>query len=262
MEKPEIEFVIELTQQTGELLKSYFASTDLFLDRKLDNSLVTEADIVADQFIFATIHEKYPDHSIVSEELNHKLSSKNIKGYTWIVDPLDGTTNFSMGMHYWGTLITLVYQNRVQLTSQYFPLIDELFSAQLGKGATLNGEPIHVESPNNKLHYTFFSCCSRTIRKYSVTLPYKMRIFGSAAYSMCSVAKGASRIAFEAKAKIWDIAGAWLLIQEAGGYINTPYHTPPFPLIPSIDYYDKDYAVLAAANFDWYQQAKQNINPI
>ena len=103
---------------------------------------------------------------------------------------------------------------------QYFPLLNELYTAQRGQGAWLNGNPIHTRPPDPDQPYGFFACCSRTHRRYQISIPYKPRILGSAAYSFCMLARGAALIGMEVSPKIWDIAGAWLLVQEAGGCIE------------------------------------------
>ena len=90
-------------------------------------------------------------------------------------------------------------------------------------------------------------------------IPYKTRILGSAAYSMCSLARGSALIAFEAAAKIWDIAGAWLLIPEAGGVIETLNVNLPFPLIPGKDYSIQNYPALATTTPELLVKSREQL---
>ena len=138
----------------------------------------------------------------------------------WIVDPLDGTTNYSLGLQVWGVLITRVHAGQPQVSVQYFPMLDELYTAGRGQGAWLNGTPLQPRMAEPDQPFGFFACCSRTHRRYEISIPYKPRILGSAAYSFCLLARGVALIGLEVMPKIWDIAGAWLLVQEAGGCVT------------------------------------------
>jgi len=256
-----LDFATQLVQNTGQALLQYFSKSFIPTDKKPNHSLVTEADIVADRMISESIHTHYPSDYLISEELN-PCSPDNPQGSGWIIDPLDGTTNFSLGIHYWGVLITRVVDGLPQLTAQFFPLLDELYLAQVGKGAFLNGKPIQVAKSKASQYSSFFTCCSRTFRNYHVNIPYKSLILGSAAYSMCCVSRGAALLGFDAQAKIWDIAGAWILVSEAGGMIEELNHHAPFPIKAQTDYSQQNYAILAAINHQLLEEAKNQIVPI
>jgi myo-inositol-1(or 4)-monophosphatase len=255
-----LEFAIQTSHKAGELLLGYFQTTGTQADLKADHSVVTEADIAADKMIAKEIQGSFPADRILSEELQTSIPDYTGK-YVWIVDPLDGTTNFSLGLPIWGVLIVLTIDGRPELASLYFPAIDELYTAQRGQGSYLNGKQITVQPPDPKQPWSFFSCCSRTFRNYSVNIPYKTRILGSAAYSLSCVARGIALLGFEATPKIWDIAGAWLLVQEAGGVIETYDNSLPFPLVPGKDYSRQDYPTLAAATPRLISKAHQQIQP-
>jgi myo-inositol-1(or 4)-monophosphatase len=253
-----LSFTIDLAVKTGEVLMDYFQKGNFTAKRKQDHTLVTEADIQADQMIAEAIHASFPKDDLLSEELNPFTSSTNEKNI-WIVDPLDGTTNFTLGIHYWGIVIARISNGEPELSVNYFPAIGELYTALKGKGACLNHKTTHVESPDDERRLSIFSCCSRTFRKYQVTIPYKIRVFGSAAYSMCSVSKGLSKISFEAQAKIWDFAGAWLLVNEAGGATGVLNGENPFPLKPDQNYNREKFPIIAAANAEQIARARQQI---
>ena len=259
----DLEFLIDLAYQSGDLLLKYFQNRDFKTGFKPDKSVVTEADLTTDSLIAEALGNRFPNDLILSEESRptYPSKSKSVPPKIWIIDPLDGTTNFSIGLHYWGVLLTRLVNGYPELAVLNFPLINELYSAQRGNGAYLNNNRITVESPNPELPLPFFACCSRTFRNYKVKIPYKTRILGSAAYTFCCVARGIALVGFEATPKIWDIAGAWLLVEEAGGFIEPMHGNNPFPLCPGIDYKKQDFPTLAAATPKLAAQAHKQLIP-
>jgi len=256
-----LQFAAQLAERAGELLCQYFNHPNTRSPQiKADRSVVTEADLAADKLIREAIQSAYPNDGILSEEIQPSLSS-DPPNVVWIIDPLDGTTNFSLGLPFWGVLITRVVEGWPRETAQYFPLLGERYTAQRGQGARRNGEPIHVKPPQPGNPAAFFACCSRTHRRYHVSVPYKPRILGSAAYSFCAVASGVAVAAFEATPKIWDIAGAWLLVQEAGGEIDVYDGPPPFPLLPAQNYGGQSYPSLAAAGASLVKKLRGQLTP-
>jgi len=255
-----LSFATELARQTGELLLQHFRSQDNNVRLKADHSIVTTADLNADAIIASAIQESYPQDSLLSEELRpalHETPSSKI----WVIDPLDGTTNFSLGLHYWGTLIARLTDGYPELAVLHFPLLGETYTARHGAGAYLNGIRLQVRPPDPEVRTTVFACCSRTFREYTVGIRYKPRILGSASYSFCCVAKGVALLAFEARPKLWDIAAAWLLLQEAGGFIDSHNQDFPFPIQPGIDYSQRIFPTLAAATAELLVKGKTQIQP-
>jgi myo-inositol-1(or 4)-monophosphatase len=259
----DLQYAIQTARKAGQLLLQYFHSANLQTNLKTDRSLVTEADLAVDRLITAAIQERYPDELLISEELqpDYPPGKGRRAQKAWIVDPLDGTTNFGLGLHFWGVLLARLVEGWPDTAVLYFPLIDELYSAQSGQGAYLNGKPIRVQTPNENRPLSFFACCSRTHRHYQVSVPYKTRILGSAAYTLCAVARGTAILGFEVSPKIWDIASAWLLVNEAGGAIETLDKSQPFPLRPGVDYPRQCYPTLAAATPELIKKARIQITP-
>jgi myo-inositol-1(or 4)-monophosphatase len=256
---PSLEFAVELSRRTGSLLQSYFSFNGITPTLKADKTVVTEADFAADQLISDAIHQDYPQDTILSEELQPVLGSHSSP--VWVVDPLDGTSNFSLGLPIWGISIARVVDGVPNIAVVNFPTIGELYTAELGIGAWLNGEPIRVKPPIPDQPAAFFSCCARTFRRYEVTLRYKCRVLGSAAYSWCAVARGMALIAFEATPKIWDLAGGWLIVQQAGGEIASYDGAQIFPLVADWDYRVRNFPTLMAASQPLLEQARQQIKP-
>lgn len=256
-----LDFALKLAEDTGVLLKGYYQETGLEGKFKFDRTVVTEADLASDHFIWETIRNQYPNDLILSEERQTVIPEWDDQA-VWVVDPLDGTTNFSLGIAIWGILITRLINGYPTTTVAYFPVIDELYWAESGAGAFLNGIDLEVHLPTQNHTSPFFNCCSRTVRRYRVDVPYKMRIFGSAAYSFCSLAKGAAIVSFEAAPKIWDIAGSWLMVQEAGGEIGITQGDEPFPVQAGTEYAAYNFPTLAAVSRDLWAKTKGQINPL
>lgn len=252
-------FAQELASQTGKKLLEFFKPNGTFTSLKEDFSVVTEADLAADQMITDAIRLEFPGEALISEELQPTIGGVN--SAVWIVDPLDGTTNFSLGMPIWGVSIARVVNGWPRVAAVYFPVLEEMFTAQEGAGAHLNGQRINTQPPTPSKPTSFFSCCTRTFQQYDVSIRYKTRILGSACYSICAVARGMAVVGFEATPKIWDIAASWLVINEAGGDVDTLTSSKPFPLQANYDYRQKNFPILSGANTDILTKARGQITP-
>ena len=261
--EPHLTFAIRLAQEVGKLLLGYFHSTELQAELKSDRSLVTQADLEADRVIKTAIRQRYPDEFILSEEKQPSEAAEEMTSarVVWIIDPLDGTTNFSLGLHYWGVLLARLQDGWPEQAVMYFPAIDELYYSERGQGAYLNHSLLQLKPPGANRPLSFFACCSRTHRLYQVSVPYKTRILGSAAYTLCTVAHSTAILGFEATAKIWDLAAPWLVVCEAGGIVETLDGSQPFPLSTGVDFYNRSFPILAAANAAVAQRAHLQIIP-
>ena len=260
---PALDFAVQLARQTGQVLVEGFRASRSPASLKADHSVVTAADLAADQMIYHAVQRTYPDDLYLSEELRPKLvvpSGKEIPA-VWVVDPIDGTTNFSLGLHIWGVLVVRLIHGRPEVAAMYFPLLDEMFTAQREGGAYLNGQRVQVLSPESNGPASFFACCTRTFRNYQVNIPFKPRILGSTAYNLCCVGRSIAVIGFEATPKIWDIAGAWLFVREAGGWIETYDGSQPFPVRFGTDYSEMNYPILAAATQELVTRWRPEIQP-
>jgi myo-inositol-1(or 4)-monophosphatase len=255
-----LEFVTQLTKEAGDLLCNYYQNTGIQATLKSDRTVVTEADLAADKLLRTRINEAYPEDGIISEEAGTIYPSG--KSVVWVIDPLDGTTNFSLGLHYWGISIARIIDGRPDLGVLYFPLLDELFTATKAGGAYLNGSQLEVKLPNPSQPTSFFSCCSRAYRYYDVNIRYKTRILGSAAYGLASVARGSAILAFEVTPKIWDFSASWLITQEAGGVIAPLDDENPFPLVTGQDYGVKSYPLLTAATPELLVEGQSKIRKL
>ncbi len=253
------EIAIDLAIRVGKLILDRFQIGGTPATLKADRSFVTEVDLAADRLIQQTIDQSGVGEHLLSEESQHCVES--LEPAIWVVDPLDGTTNYSLGLHVWGVSIARLVQGYPVMGVIYFPLLNELYFAEKGRGASCNGAHIHTQPPDIKHPMSFFACCSRTHRRYSISIPYKSRILGSAAYSFCMLARGTACVSFEAAPKIWDIAATWLLVQEAGGTISPHLGATPFPISPMIDYASIEFPTLAAASQELFNKCVPKIQP-
>ncbi len=250
-------FASQLAQKAGELLMGYYKPGGIHTALKDDRTAVTEADLAADALISSSIRKHFPDDGLLTEEAETTYPTGKSK--VWVVDPLDGTTNFSLGLHYWGVSIARVTNGEPETGALYFPLLGELFTAQRGQGAFLNGDRLQVNAPDDKQPFTFFACCSRSHRRYDIKIRYKTRILGSAAYGLTTVARGSAVLALEVTPKVWDFAASWLVTREAGGVIRALDGEAVFPLVPGMDCAGKSFPILASATPELWSEGQGKI---
>ena len=242
-----LEFSQNTTIRVGKQLMQDFGRVKA--DRKADGSLVTKADKWADNQIRDAIAAQFPSHGILSEE-NVTVFPDN--EWCWIVDPLDGTTNFTRGIPIWCISLGLLYKGTPVFGYVYAPPTNEAFygywegdsGLSLPKGAFCNDRPIQTSKDDVSKNH-FFNLCSRSTSVMNPDFPCKIRMLGVASYNFLTVATGAVLGAVEATPKVWDIAGAWVILQAAGGsWISL---TQPFPLVVGEDYGAKSLPTLAVS---------------
>ena len=254
-----LDYTIQLAKQAGGILLDSYDNRGFTARKKPDKTLVTDADLAVDEHLFTSLAREFPDDLILSEERDTVIQDPNRN--TWVIDPLDGTTNFSLGLHLWGISIARIVNGLPQLAVLHYPAISELYSAASGLGAYLNGEQLSTRSQNHDQPISFFTCCSLTIKHYTVRIPYKIRILGSATYDFCATSRCAALIGFHAKSKLWDIAAGWFLLEQAGGAVEIYTGKNPFPLTEGSDYREQDFTVLMAASSEILVWGRERINP-
>ena len=197
------------------------------IKHKGDIDLVTEADLGSEKRIIDTIRASFPDHSILSEE------SGMIQGGTdflWIIDPLDGTTNFAHGLKLCCVSIALVITGRPAIGIVWNPFTDELFAAVRNRGAFLNGRRLNVSKTDRikeSLLVTGFAYGVKDILgpvmerlTRCLAASQGVRRLGSAALDLCYVAAGQFEAFWEEQLNPWDTAAGWLIVEEAGGCVT------------------------------------------
>jgi myo-inositol-1(or 4)-monophosphatase len=219
--------------QGADVLRSRFGRLSS-IKKKNPNDLVTEADTAAEARILATIRAAFPDHAIMAEESGLSAGTAD---HLWIVDPLDGTTNFAHRIGLYAVSIAYALRGEVAVGIVLNPAGGELFTAVAGGGAALNGSPLKVSpvaSLSDSLLVTGFpynirDCLEPVIQRFSRCLAAAqgIRRLGSAALDLCYVACGKFEGFWEEYLKPWDTAAGMLVAREAGAVVtdfaNQPY---------------------------------------
>lgn len=199
----------------------------LKVEKKGRNDFVSEADRNAEDAVIATIHKHYPGHAILAEESGTQGDSE----YLWIIDPLDGTTNFLHGFPVFCVSVGLMHEGRLEQGAVYDPLRQELFTASRGQGAQLDGRRIRV-SGRRSLEQALigtgfpFRDSNRALEPYlgmlisAIRNTEGIRRAGAAALDLCYVAAGRLDAFWETGLSSWDLAAGALIIREAGGIVS------------------------------------------
>jgi myo-inositol-1(or 4)-monophosphatase len=222
------DFMITLCKEAGEAMLEGLGGS-LEITRKGAVDLVTEVDLALERMIVQAIHERYPDHGVLSEEGKEAEEAQG-SAYMWLVDPLDGTTNYVHGYPVFCVSMALVHRGDVLSGVVYDPSRGELFHAEAGKGATLDDQRIAVSSTErliSSLLSTGFPYERAKVRDNNlaefnelITRIQGVRRSGSVALDLASVAMGRLDGHWELHVKPWDTAAGGLLVREAGGRVS------------------------------------------
>ncbi len=217
---------VEMALEAGALLKARLGHAGR-VDFKGEVNIVTEMDRKSEDLIVGRITRDFPGHGIIAEESDERKTSG---GYRWIIDPLDGTTNYAHGLPVF--CVSIAFEDKGQVTCGvvYNPMLGELFVAARGQGATLNGESIKVSATtalDKSLLCTGFPYDIRTskennfdnFKRFSLKAQ-AIRRAGSAALDLAYVACGRYDGFWEMKLSAWDTAAASLMVEEAGGTVT------------------------------------------
>jgi myo-inositol-1(or 4)-monophosphatase len=215
-------------RRAGAVLGRNFNKRDkLTVEKKGRNDFVSSADLAAEKAIIEVIHKHYPDHAILAEESGAQGDSDHV----WIIDPLDGTTNYLHGLPVYAVSIGLQINGRLEHGVVYDPMSEELFTASRGEGAQLDGRKIRV-SGNKDLDRALIGTGFPYRQSDDELEPYLamlgtvvknttgVRRLGAAALDLCYVACGRFDAFWETGLQPWDLAAGTLIIREAGGLIT------------------------------------------
>jgi myo-inositol-1(or 4)-monophosphatase len=225
---PMLNIAVKAARRAGQIINRASLDLDLVqISKKQHNDFVTEVDKAAEAAIIDTLKTAYPDHAILAEESGR---SENESDYVWIIDPLDGTTNFIHGFPYYGVSIALAHKGIVTQAVIYDPTRNDLFTASRGRGAFLNDRRIRVgrrdrlgdaligtgfpfrETDGLEAYGRLFAEMTRSCTG--------LRRPGAAALDLANVAAGRLDGFFEQGINAWDMAAGSLLITEAGGLVG------------------------------------------
>lgn len=225
---------IKAAYQAGEILIRHFGNLT-HIDKKGAIDLVTAADVESEKKIIEIIRQRFPEHAVLAEECGILDGDPNKR---WIIDPLDGTTNFAHNLGIFSTSIAFALNGDIVLGIVFNPISGELFTASQGQGARLNDRPIHVSSAQTVsdsllvtgFPYNVADIADTLIPRFSQCLSHAqgIRRLGSAALDLCFVACGRFDGFWEENLKPWDTAAGMLIAREAGGmvtdYMGHAYH--------------------------------------
>ena len=220
---------IEAVIHAGEVQLSRFG-TGVRIDKKGAIDLVTEIDLQIEREFRAMIAERFPDHVVLGEEFSDTADRDATPPFCWVFDPIDGTTNYAHGLPIFCSSLALEIAGEPVVAAIYDPSRKELFTAERGQGARLNGQPLAV-SPAETLidsllvtgfHYDVQKDPGQVIELFAafISRARAVRRLGSAALDLCYVAAGRFDGFWERKLQPWDVAAGALIVTEAGGRVT------------------------------------------
>ena len=198
---------------------------------KADGSWITAADLAMQDRLKSALAARHPEIGFLGEEMEageqQRLLDDSSGSGIWVLDPLDGTSNFAAGIPLFGVSLALLQGGRIVAGIVYDPMHDESFAATLGGGATLNGEPLHAKPAGIPMAKTtacidFKRLPPQLAARIAATPPYSsQRSIGSVALDWCWVAAGRFHLYLHGRQRLWDYAAGSLVLAEAGGYADT-----------------------------------------
>ncbi|MFO7167616.1 MAG: inositol monophosphatase family protein [Chloroflexota bacterium] len=221
-----LNFVAELARRAGALLRDGLGSTHA-VELKSAFEVVTDVDRASEALIVEALAERFPDHTIISEEGG---GAERGSEFRWLIDPLDGTNNYAHGFPFFAVSIGLLRGDQLALGVVYDPLRDELFAAERGRGATCNGRPLRVSGTaslaaslvSTGFPYTYSAGGENNLREFDMlqARTQGVRRAGAAALDLAYVAMGRLDAHWELRLSPWDAAAGALLVLEAGGRVT------------------------------------------
>ncbi|KAL9976132.1 hypothetical protein ACROYT_G013387 [Oculina patagonica] len=257
---------VNVARQAGQVVLETFHKEKTIDTKTCGTDLVTETDKYVEELIIGTLREKFPSHSFIGEEsVSAGKKCQLTNNPTWIIDPIDGTTNFVHRYPMVSICIALAVNKQVEIGVIFNPIKDEMHTARRGMGAFCNGKQIHcsgvtdlskalviteVGSSRDPETINLMLKNLRSLVEKTVTV-HGIRMQGSAALNLCTIASGGADGYYEFGIHVWDIAAAGLIVEEAGGVVIDPSGKP-------LDLMAR--GVLAAASMELAQEISKNLD--
>ncbi len=239
--------------EAGKILMQYFGKISGYEVKESQSSIVTRADIEAEKKVLEIISENFPEHNTLGEETG--FQNRNSE-FTWIIDPLDGTSNFAAGLPWFGVIICVLQGPVPIMAGCYLPSQDDFYFAGKGKGATRNGEKISVsvetELKNILAAYSldYSDEPGKTEREAALIAQLVKNTRNlrntNSLIDFCFTADGKLGACVNQTTKIWDIAGPGLLIEEAGGKVSDIFGNPIDFLLTQTNF-DRNFTIACAS---------------
>jgi myo-inositol-1(or 4)-monophosphatase len=219
----------EIVLRAGDIQLAGQAS-GFHVSKKGTIDLVTEIDLECERMCRAVLAERFPDHDILAEEFGSTAAGQSASRYRWVFDPLDGTTNYAHGLPIYCSSLALEIDGRSEVGAIYDPTRKELFTAERGHGAFVNGVPLRVSACGTLLDALLVTGFPYDVQQHTGDLvdvfaeflsrARAVRRLGSAALDLCYVAAGRLDAFWEQKLQPWDVAAGALMVEEAGGRVT------------------------------------------
>jgi myo-inositol-1(or 4)-monophosphatase len=238
--------------EAGKVLLGHFGNSHKAKVKESISSVVTEADLASERAILKVLSDTSNPYNIITEESGYVAYGSD---YTWVVDPLDGTSNFAAGLPWFGVIIALMWKGDPILAGMYLPVDQDIYLAESGKGAWKNGVPIRASLSLNLaehlIAYSFDFSSDPNKTKAEMQLMARLTAHvrnirsTNSLYDFCYVTDGRLGAAVNQATKIWDIAAPSLIIKEAGGMV-TDINGDVIIFDLSIGSFDRNYTIVAA----------------
>jgi myo-inositol-1(or 4)-monophosphatase len=230
---------------------------------KGDGTPVTAADHEADDVLTGAIRATFPSHGIVSEEQETVVPGTD---WCWIIDPIDGTSNFTAGLPYWCVSVALALEGEVILGVVDAPPIRQRMVAIRGRGTTQRGEALNVRPPvdwrdGRNRHIPVMLTTGTARRARGAGLRLNPRVMGATALDLATVASGVAAASIAMIPKVWDIAAGALLVTEAGGAVETLHGEPLLPLKPGVEQASRSAATAAGPDTAYLRRLSAGLLP-
>lgn len=251
--KVERKLLAGIVREAGEILLKYFGKVRHIRHKGEPSSVVCEADLAAEKYVIDQLRSHFPDDSIISEEAGFLVGNS---GRTWVIDPLDGTSNFVAGIPWFGVQVGLLAKAKPVLAAMYLPIDDVLFLAEKGQGTLRNGKRVQ-SNPESNLHNVLcafgFDPCAVADQKRRVSA-LLMEVAGNvrntratnSLVDFCYTVDGKLGGSINLNCKIWDIVPFALILPEAGGKL-TDLHGKPLDFQLGEHQLELTYAILGAS---------------
>ena len=249
---------VEIVLRAGDIQMSGRQS-GFRIDKKGIRDLVTEVDLECERMCRSVLADRFPDHDILAEELSEGPGQAAAARYRWVFDPVDGTTNYAHGLPIFCASLGLEVDGRPEVAAVYDPTRKELFTAERGEGAYLNGTPLAVSDATEVLESLLVTGFPYDVHKRAGDLvglfaaflgrARAVRRLGSAALDLCYVAAGRFEAFWEQHLKPWDVSAGVLIVTEAGGRVpgmdGSPFNATAGHLVASNgDVHDEMLAII------------------
>ena len=219
----------EVVLRAGALQRKHFGH-DVRVNKKGSIDLVTQVDVEVETMFREMIGERFPDHAVLAEELGDQDDAAETASHCWVFDPIDGTVNYAHGLPIFCASLALEIEGEPAVAAVYDPMREELFTAERGSGARLNGAPLRVSKASTLIDamlctgfpYDVHETVDEVVGLFGafISEAQAVRRLGSAALDLCYVAAGRFDGFWEQRLHPWDMAAGALLVEEAGGQVT------------------------------------------